>query len=321
MANPVVFSEVFPQAMWTKNEEQKLDYLTALFHGIALKSVDPNEPLMPVSGFRQIAQNAYNFLYNPEESRSGMDADILKTMLERGVEETRVLSKRFRNTTALKDLIVGCMSKGSLQVSSLLESGVNLSNYELYRLAFQYQSLDTRNIVKIFLSNGMFPNERNLCHLIAQNTRFTHEIMQLFRPYREVTFSSACLTYALKHLTRNQAKVVSFLMSNGIVPTEKQYVFARRHCWKEVGRSFKNACKGQPFAKKMGNDGLFLCRKSEGEKEIILSPREAIKNQDDMTMHHLLHHYVKRGISGLILDCWVQHPGGSNNCFSFIRTI
>jgi len=301
MANPVGFEILFKNYMQTRTKDQRLDYLTSLFQDLVVTKPETSEIDLSDRVFSLVAKKAYKGLFQSETKLEDWNGDFLQRVLESGLLQLKEIQD---NTECLKEWITGQCTRTTVIIELMIRQGVDLSDYELYRLAFQNQTLDTINIVKQFLASDCTPNEMNLNHLIAQNSKYTIEILEQFRPY-PVVFPNSCLTYALKYRGKDQKQVVQFLINQGIIPTEQQCNFATCHCPIQVQKIIKSAAGEKALT---DNASFFLPAKAEVGS--IPTVRAVIRKQDDFSIHSLLAHFAVEGkFKSGYLNYWIKNPG------------
>jgi len=315
MANPVDFSNRLKADFTRITEDQKIDYLTELFEDLVEKpGIKENYPAaaLPLSQrtFRQAGERAHVFLMALSRIEDGWKDAWLKTMLENAMS---YLARISQNTQALRQMILG-ETITAAELKRLVDDGVDLTDAQIYRLIFDNQSDETLLLVKQLCEMKRFPAEHNLSHLIAIDSPWTLEILQSFRPYREVTFSNACLNAALRFSTSRQTEIIRFLEQQKIEPTPKQIQFAHVHGTPAIRKSLKFACRQTSYKECHDGQQFFVRR---GDKEMpFKSIIDAILEQSDLSIAYILR-LLGRGdkLKGEHLDYLIQRPiasGGSD---------
>jgi len=304
-------TEFSKEMMGLKTQEQRLHLLTSLFQciveppeGTAPNPAIEGKELSPFSDwtYGKVAMRAYKLLFQSGNTPDQWSRENLMLMLDKGIEK---MSQIRVNTDWLVLFLEDRNCLASSQAFSLLKGGVDLSDYELYRLAFQYRSDDTKHVVDRFLGRSRCPSEVNLCYLIIADLPDTVEILEQFRPH-EVVFTSACLTHALKYQCKYQKQVVQFLLNQGVSPTREQWQFAKTHCSPEVQETVKGACS---HAVLISQNELYTKPPSR-KKENIRTVSKAIIQQGNETIDHLLHHIAKgTKFEERHLNTWMKYPG------------
>lgn len=316
------FVDNFRSAMMSDySDEDKRDFFCKLFENLVLSEAVQNhyeeklklkESVLacPSSeSIKLVADQTFNLLMYADGNPESWDLEFLKMNLDVGVSS---LFNRELNGRLVIQTICSPSVDAPTNISYLLKggAGADISDYNLFRLAFENQNPHTLSIVQALLDSNRLPTTTNLHRLLVVNSKYTLDIFKLFIPYK-VAFTPSCLSYVLKYSgNENRLSLVTFLLNQGVIPDQYHVDFARKHCDSDTVSKLEFAFE-EIYGMKAGSQTLFdffECYASPRQSKLS-SIESLLKKQNEYSLPLLLEN-IKRGnrLSDKDLKLLITHP-------------